>query len=240
MLCIFGGTAAYHLNLAEYAQVVGIETARTPYGQVTFTRLRMAGGAECLFLSRHGPGKLARSARFVNHRAHVSGAALLGATGILSWNGVGAINPALNVGDVVVPDDVLDETRSRETVIGNWGLGRNQTLVARPFDEALRSALIQKAHNYHLPITYVCTEGPRLETPAEIAAFGRLGADVVGMTLCPEVWLAAEIGLPYASLCAVTNMASGLGHLNPARNFGPEVGAKCLQACLRAVEFLEN
>ena len=58
------------------------------------------------------------------------------------------------------------------------------------------------------------------------------------MTLCPEVWIAAEIGLPYASLCAVTNMAAGLAHLNPARDFGPAVGAKCLRMCLRAAEAL--
>lgn len=57
--------------------------------------------------------------------------------------------------------------------------------------------------------TYVCTEGPRLETAAEIAAYGWGGAAVVGMTLSPEVWLAAELGIPYASLCIITNMATG-------------------------------
>ena len=238
MIVIFGGTAAYHLNLSDFAEVAGAVEADTDFGAVRFTRLRGDGGREVLFLSRHGAGRLARSARFVNGRAHLAGAAQLGATGILSWNGVGAINPALRVGDLVAPDDVLDETRAREAVTGNWEVEHRDSLVAPPFDKALRSALVEAAQYYQLPITnhstYVCTEGPRLETPAEIAAYGRLGADVVGMTLCPEVWLAAALGLPYASLCAVTNMAAGLAHLDPRRDFGAEVGARCLRVCLRA------
>jgi 5'-methylthioadenosine phosphorylase len=241
MIAIFGGTAAYHLNLSDFAQVLGPAVTRTPFGDVTFTRLRTEGGTECLFLSRHGAGRLARSARFVNHRAHIAGAADLNVTGILSWNGVGAINPALAVGDLVVPDDLLDQTRSRVAVMG-WGPEISSSIASPPFAPPLRAALVSAAQTRQLPTTaratYVCTEGPRLETPAEIAAFGRLGADVVGMTLCPEVWLADEIGLHYASLCAVTNMAAGLAHLNPARNFGPEVGAKCLRVCLAAVENL--
>ncbi|MBI3361574.1 MAG: hypothetical protein HY023_10760, partial [Chloroflexi bacterium] len=88
--------------------------------------------------------------------------------------------------------------------------------------------------------TYVCTEGPRLETPAEIAAFAKLGADVVGMTLCPEVWIAAEMGLPYASVCTITNMAAGLSHLSAARDFGPGIGARCLRVCLRAAELISD
>ncbi len=237
MLCIFGGTAAYHLNLADYAEVLGPLEAATEFGAVTFTRLGLPGGGEVLFLSRHGAGRLARSARFVNHRAHLAGAAALGATGVLSWNGVGAINPALKVGQLVVPDDVLDETRSRETEIGNRRLPALQPLVSAPFDAGLRAALTAAITHDASPLpnpTYVCTEGPRLETPAEIAAFGRLGADVVGMTLCPEVWIAAALGLPYASLCAVTNMAAGLSHLDATRDFGPGVGAKCLRVCLQA------
>src|SRR5207247_9698371 len=97
-------------------------------------------------------------------------------------------------------------------------------------------ALLPAPPHAHTSSASVCTEGPRLATAAEIAAFAKLGADIVGMTLVPEVWLAAEAGLPYASLCAVTNMAAGLAHLNAARDFGPGVGAKCLRVCLSAVE----
>jgi 5'-methylthioadenosine phosphorylase len=80
----------------------------------------------------------------------------------------------------------------------------------------------------------VCTEGPRLETAAEIAMYGWGGAAVVGMTLSPEVWLAAELGIPYASLCIISNMATGRWHLDPRRDFGVGVAVKGLQVTLRA------
>lgn len=299
MIAIFGGTAAYHLNLSDFATVSGTAESATPFGDVSFVRLSTRRGAEVLFLSRHGAGKLARSAAFVNHRAHVKAAFDLGATAIFSWNGVGAINPALTVGDMVVPDDVIDMTRSRAsppyrlahlptrdspfresggapasehplpTVARDAppsGGGAEGEAVRAPFDENLRSAL-QEAATRDLRLatakrperreqfrssqlatrnsiliggTYVCTEGPRLETPAEIAAFARLGADVVGMTLCPEVWLAAEIGLPYASLCVATNMAAGLSHVSSTRDFGLGVGGRCLQVCLSAAVLISE
>ncbi len=246
MIAIFGGTAAYHLNLSEFAQVIETLEINTTFGPASFVRLRTEQDVEVLFLSRHGAGKLARSAAFVNHRAHLAAALELGATGILSWNGVGAINPKLTVGDLVVPDDLLDETRARTKDEGGRMKDEKNlppstfhfppsSFILHPFNSALRSALLAAAPNAHPSSTYVCTEGPRLETPAEIAAFAKLGADIVGMTLVPEVWLAAEAGLPYASLCAITNMAAGLAHLNPARDFSPGVGAKCLRACLNAV-----
>jgi purine nucleoside phosphorylase len=110
--------------------------------------------------------------------------------------------------------------------------------VGTPFSPALRARLIAACAAQNVPAathgTYVCTEGPRLETAAEIAMFGWGGAAVVGMTLCPEVWLAAELGLPYASLCIVTNMATGRWHLDSRRDFGPGVGVKGLNITLAA------
>jgi len=107
-----------------------------------------------------------------------------------------------------------------------------------PFSPALRARLIAacaasgKAYATHG--AYVCTEGPRLETAAEISLYGWGGAAVVGMTLVPEVWLAAELGLPYASLCIVTNMATGRWHFDPRRDFGPGVGVTGLDVTLAA------
>lgn len=252
MIAIFGGTAAYHLNLADFARVIETMEINTAFGPAAWMRLMTEAEVEVLFLSRHGADKLARSAAFVNHRAHIASALALDATGIISWNGVGAINPKLNVGDLVVPDDLLDETRARfypspsvPSPLMVRGVAQSAGVrgeVLSPFNSNLRSALLAAAPSFDFAQdaqpggTYVCTEGPRLETPAEIAAFAKLGADIVGMTLVPEVWLAAEAGLPYASLCAITNMAAGLSHLNPMRDFGPGVGAKCLRICLRAAE----
>lgn len=234
---IFGGTAAYHLKLQDHATVGERRVLETPFGtSAPFIHLSH-NGHSVWFSSRHGEDGLQRSAAFVNHRANLWAARELGATAIFSWNGVGAIAPGLSVGQVVVPDDVLDMTRAR---VGSFGQSPIHTPAGSPFDNALRQRLISACQSLNLPCathgTYVCTEGPRLETAAEITLYGWGGAAVVGMTLSPEVWLAAELGIPYVSLCILTNMATGRWHLDPHRDFGPGVGVKGLQVTLAALE----
>jgi 5'-methylthioadenosine phosphorylase len=246
---IFGGTAAYHLKLDQFASVGERRIVDTPYGQsAPFVQL-MANGKSVWFSSRHGEDGLQRSAAFVNHRANIWAAKELGATGILSWNGVGAIAAGLAVGQAVIPDDVLDMTRARVASfltpppdpLPEFKEGGEEGFAlpaGSPFSDDLRQRLIQACVDLIIPHathgTYVCTEGPRLETAAEIAMFGWGGAAVVGMTLAPEVWLAAELGIPYASLCIVTNMATGRWHLDSRRDFGPGVGEKGLRVTLAA------
>ena len=260
MICIFGGTAAYHLTPADFGDAEALPPLETPFGPAPiFLRLarpspvdvlptarKRGSGAGVLFSSRHGADKLARSAAFVNHRANLWAAKEYGATAILSWNGVGAINPRLAVGDMIAPHDLLDATRARELTAlppGEW------PGVKEVFWESGRTALLSAVEQTPSPDgavrrkgggVYVCTEGPRLETPAEIAAFARMGADVVGMTLVPEVFIAAEMGLPYASVCIVTNIAAGLATPESPRRFGPEVGREGLAVCLRAAEIIEK
>lgn len=264
MIVIFGGTAAYHLKLEDHARVGERRIVATPYGEsAPFVQLT-SDGKTCWFSSRHGEGGLQRSAAFVNHRANIWAARELGAEGILSWNGVGAIAPGLQVGQLVVPDDVLDMTRARvgsfltpppvpvygegeinrfkATLPGGEELGMRAS--GKPFDDDLRAGLIAACAASGKPYaaygTYVCTEGPRLETAAEISMYGWGGAAVVGMTLVPEVWLAAELGIPYASLCIITNMATGRWHLDPRRDFGPGVGVTGLQITLAAAYISVN
>jgi 5'-methylthioadenosine phosphorylase len=239
---IFGGTAAYHLRLDEFATVGERRVIDTPYGaSAPFVQLTHKGKSTW-FSSRHGEDGLQRSAAFVNHRANIWAARELGATAIFSWNGVGAIAPGLSVGQGVIPDDLLDMTRARitsfhdSTVVSSGAQSGQKNEV---FSHDLRQHLIAACANLNLPCathgTYVCTEGPRLETAAEIAMFSWGGASVVGMTLSPEVWLAAEMGIPYASLCIVTNMATGRWHLDPRRDFGPNVGKTGLSILLSAL-----
>jgi 5'-methylthioadenosine phosphorylase len=238
---IFGGTAAYHLKLSDHAEVGERRVIETPYGpSAPFIQLRREGRA-AWFSSRHGEDGLQRSAAFVNHRANLWAARELGASAILSWNGVGAIAPGLAVGQMVIPDDLLDMTRTRLATFGRAEPARSVPPAGQstaPFDAALRQRLIAAcAAQGHICAghgTYVCTEGPRLETAAEISLYGWGGAAVVGMTLSPEVWLAAELGMPYASLCIVTNMATGRWHFDPRRDFGPGVGVKGLHIALAA------
>jgi 5'-methylthioadenosine phosphorylase len=238
---IFGGTAAYHLKLSDHAEVGERRVIETPYGSsAPFIELRR-DGRTAWFSSRHGEDGLQRSAAFVNHRANLWAARELGASAIFSWNGVGAIAPGLAVGQMVVPDDLLDMTRARLAAFGGAVPARPVSPAGQstaPFDAALRQRLIAAcAAQGHICAghgTYVCTEGPRLETAAEISLYGWGGAAVVGMTLSPEVWLAAELGIPYASLCIVTNLATGRWHLDPRRDFGPGVGVKGLHITLAA------
>lgn len=239
---IFGGTAAYHLKLHEYAQVGERRIIDTPFGaSAPFVQLT-AGDKTVWFSSRHGEDGLQRSAAFVNHHANIWAARELGAAGIFSWNGVGAIAPGLSVGQLVVPDDVLDMTRARLATfadgIPEGSTSINPSNVNAPFAADLRARLVAACAESGTPYAthgvYVCTEGPRLETAAEIAMYGWGGAAVVGMTLAPEIWLAAEAGIPYASLCIITNMATGRWHFDPRRDFGPGVGVKGLQVTLAA------
>ncbi len=233
VLGILGGTAAYHLDPAAFAPVRRVEDrVETPYGPVgPLVHLEVPGGT-VLFLSRHGAGRLRRTARFVNAPALLYALKARGAQGVLSWNGVGAIDPLLEVGDALIPDRLIDWTRARS-------LPPEGIPPGPYFDPTLRTALATAARAA-LPRTfdggvYACTEGPRLETRAEVEALARLGADAVGMTLVPEVYWARILGLPYASLCLVTNFATGRARGRPPlRRFGPEVGARAFRVLLRA------
>lgn len=252
---IFGGTAAYEIKPDAFARVIRRQQIETPYGRSPlFYQLETATGAAVWFSSRHGAETLERSARFVNHRANIWAVRALGGSAILSWNGVGAINPRLQVGDAVVPAFLLDWTRCRRSsfnatphssraaacTIDHINHGADPRQAARPFAEPARRAILNRIAppQPDQPFTYVCTEGPRLETAAEIRLAGQLGADVVGMTLCPEVWLAAELGLSYASLCLVTNFATGLWHIDPRRDFGAGVARRALPLLLDAAAML--
>ncbi|MGB4977049.1 MAG: hypothetical protein WBR35_09950, partial [Anaerolineae bacterium] len=185
---IYGGTAAYWLDLTEFGAVGDSLTPETPFGPAApITWLNDRQGLTVGFSSRHGVGELQRSAGFVNHRANLWAAQQLGFGAILSWNGVGAINPALAVGDLVVPADLLDWTSSRRAhSFDRW----HQPTAGPPFDPGLRETILHALTvarpteagadltHHAAPATYVCTEGPRLETQAEIALFARAGADV--------------------------------------------------------------
>jgi 5'-methylthioadenosine phosphorylase len=272
-IVIFGGTAAYDIDPADVVEVAATQVVETPYGcSPRFLRLMTEAGTAVWFGSRHGEDRLARSARFVNHRANLWAVQALGATAVLSWNGVGAINPELRVGEMIVPAGLMDWTRNRTgsfeeesphferaeqlrraaRTIAHIENGREAGQVAYAFDEQLRQMILYQVSSVegqvpgikslhsplatrHSPI-YVCTEGPRLETAAEIRLAADLGADVVGMTLCPEVWLAAELGLAYASLCLVTNFATGRWHIDPRREFGPQVAERALELLLAVAD----
>ena len=213
MLAIIGGSEAHKLLPELCPEAVRLGPVDTPFGrsqpvfQVTF------GQAQALFLPRHGERGYELAAPFVNYRANIYALRELGARRIIAWSGPGAIAENLAVGQYVVPDDCLDETTARpRTFFEGTGLGFvRQNPVFCP---ELREALIAAARATGRPVaeraTYACTEGPRLETPAEVRKLKLLGADVVGMTLAPELFLARELAMCYAMVCYISNFAEGL------------------------------
>jgi 5'-methylthioadenosine phosphorylase len=213
-ILLLGGSGAYALPPGTLGERLSSRRVRTPYGLSNPVHLCESDGFRFLFLSRHGEKGYEKTAPYVNYRANIYAAKSLGVTRIVAWTGPGAISRKCRPGDLALPDDLLDFTRNRpSTFYEGKGIG---FIRQHPvFCERLREALLRaKAGRYrgsfHVGGTYACTEGPRLETPAEIRFLARAGADLVGMTLCPEAFLARELEICYAAVAYVTNYAEGV------------------------------
>ena len=242
MILILGGAGTYFLDLEAALGPYEMVQQSTPWGAAGAIAVPKRYGGRIGLMSRHGWGRLEMTPPFVNSRANLWAAKELGVSLIVGWNGVGAINQLLEVYDLLVLDRVLDFTKTRRR---RWEDGTEQLpqrgAMEEPFDEGGRRTIFEAARRLAprtLPLgAYACSEGPRLETAAEIAAWGRMGAEVAGMTLVPEVFLARQIGIRWASLAYVTNYATGVapGAGDP-RFFGVDVAERCLEICLRAAE----
>jgi 5'-methylthioadenosine phosphorylase len=211
---LLGGSGAYALPPGALGKRLSSRRVRTPYGLSNPVHLCESAGFRFLFLSRHGEKGYEKAAPYVNYRANIYAAKSLGVTRIVAWTGPGAISRKVRPGDLVLPDDLLDFTRNRpSTFYEGKGIGflRQFPVFCETLREALRSAAMRReTGRFYAGGTYACTEGPRLETPAEIRFLARAGADLVGMTLCPEAFLARELEICYAPVAYVTNYAEGV------------------------------
>lgn len=170
-------------------------------------------GHSVFFLARHGHPH-AIPPHKINYRANLLALQQMEVDAIIAVNAVGGIHPQMGSGALVVPDQIVDYTHGREATFFD---GVYQPLdhidLTHPYDEAVRQRLIQSMHQIGFPFcdfgVYAATQGPRLETIAEIVRLERDGCDLVGMTGMPEAALARELGIPYASLCLVVNPAAG-------------------------------
>lgn len=166
----------------------------------------MLGATRVLFLPRHGIGHTIPPHR-VNYRANIDALASLGAEAVLTVSAVGSLREALSPGSFVLPDQFVDFTKARPTTFFDGGKVYHVSL-ADPFCPdllgAVRAAGERTGTRFASPATYVCVEGPRFSTRAESRYF-RGFADVIGMTLVPEVTLARERGLCYACVATVTD-----------------------------------
>jgi 5'-methylthioinosine phosphorylase len=212
LLAIIGGTGLNRLATASRPA----DRIDTPFGPASaMPQIGIVGARQVIFLARHGqPHRIAP--HLINYRANLWLLRQLGATVVLATNAVGGIAAAMAPGDLVVPHQIIDYT---------WGRQHTYTDVeplvhvdfSAPYDAALREQLHTAALQLDLGCSvfnagvYGATQGPRLESAAEIDRMARDGCDVVGMTGMPEAGLARELGLQYASVCLVVNRAAGRG-----------------------------
>ena len=192
------------------------EVVRTPYGDpscaLSFGKI---DGVDVVFLARHGYGHTIAPHQ-INYRANLWALHHVGATEVVAVATVGGIRAGFGPGALVVPDQIVDYTHGRKSTFFE-GPDSPVTHVdfTLPYDEGLRARLLRAAAAVGEPVAaggcYGCTQGPRLETAAEIGRMERDGCDLVGMTGMPEAVLARELSLPYAVLAVVANHAAGLG-----------------------------
>lgn len=213
MLGIIGGTGLAQL---ENLKIIRRQIARTPYGEASqpliFGEL---AGQKVVFLARHGSGHTIPP-HAVNYRANIWALHSVGVSHLLAIATVGGIASHLQVGDIVLPSQIIDYTHGRKnTYHDGIELPVKHIDFTQPYSANMRQTCKQAAKSIQQRLlddgVYACVQGPRLETIAEINRLERDGATLVGMTGMPEAALARELGMHYAALCPVANHAAGRG-----------------------------
>lgn len=210
-LAIIGGSGLSSLD--DFVET-GKHEVNTPYGPPSSALFEgELAGVKVLFLARHGIPHAVPPHR-VNYRANCRALMDAGVRRIIAVNAVGGITESMLPGCLVVPDQIIDYTWSREHTYSDGDPHQFMHVdFTRPYDEQLCHSLLDCARDLELQIhaggTYGATQGPRLETAAEIDRMERDGCDIVGMTGMPEASLARELNVAYASICMVVNRAAG-------------------------------
>ena len=245
MFAIIGGSGLANLTELDRRRR---EVVRTPYGDpscaLTFGAIE---GVDLVFLARHGYGHTI-APHEINYRANLWALREVGATQVLAVATVGGIRADLGPGALVIPDQIIDYTSARK---GSFFEGPDEPVThidfTHPYSEMVRERFAAAARSIGETVllggTYGCTQGPRLETAAEIRRMQRDGCDLVGMTGMPEAALARELELPYGALAVVANHAAGIGEsaqaisldaIGVVMNLAMERVRRILAACLRA------
>ncbi len=212
-LAVIGGTGLYALAGLEDVEAHQPQTRYgAPSGPV---RIGSLAGARVAFLARHGEGHSIPPHR-VNYRANLAALKDLGATRVLALNTVGGITERFGPRVLACPDQLIDYTWGRvSTICDEPGTEVLHVDFGDPYTPVLRARILAAARAAAVEVVdggcYGATQGPRLETKAEIARMRRDGCDLVGMTGMPEAGLAREMGLEYACLAIVANWAAGAG-----------------------------
>lgn len=213
MLGIIGGSGLAKLAGLKDARR---QVARTPWGEPSCAlTIGELDGVELVFLARHGYGHTLAPHR-INYRANIWALKDIGATGIVSVATVGGIREDCGPGVILIPDQIIDYTHGRtNTYFDSADEPVTHIDFTHPYDAQMRKKLASAAaaagHKVLDGGVYGCSQGPRLETAAEIERMARDGCDLVGMTGMPEAALARELEVPYATLAVVANHAAGRG-----------------------------
>ena len=210
-LAIIGGTG---LTQMDGLTITSTKTLETPFGQPSAPYvIGTIDGNEIIFLARHGDPHIIPPHK-INYRANIWGLKQLGVSEIIAVAAVGGITAKMEPAHIALPDQIIDYSYGREHTFFADDLDAVTHIdFTFPYDKALRSHLIKIAEIQNIQIsptgTYGCTQGPRLESTAEIIRMERDGCDLVGMTGMPETALAKELNIAYACITVVANWAAG-------------------------------
>lgn len=211
LIAIIGGT-----GLTEYPglKITEEKWLETPLGQTSAPLIfGQLNGRDVVFLARHGhPHKV--PPHRINYRANIWALKEAGVSQILAINAVGGIGAQMDAEVLAVPEQIIDYTYGREaTFFDGIFMPLDHIDFTYPYDEKLRQLIVRAAQAAGINIVphgvYGATQGPRLESIAEIKRMANDGCDLVGMTGMPEAALARELNLPYACICLVVNKAAG-------------------------------
>ena len=212
-LAIIGGTG---LTCLQHLNIDRREVIRTPYGEPSDTlAIGDLYGKDVIFLARHGAGHTIPPHK-VNYRANLWALHAQGVKRVIAVCAVGGIHADIIPGAVVIPDQIIDYTWSRNHTLFESDLSRVTHIdFTDPYCPEMRQLILDAASRTGIDVlrsgTYGASQGPRLETAAEINRMERDGCDMVGMTGMPEAALARELDLSYASIGVSANAAAGRG-----------------------------
>ncbi|MEX1034173.1 MAG: S-methyl-5'-thioinosine phosphorylase [Cellvibrionaceae bacterium] len=210
-LAVIGGSGFDDFETLENTKIINLET---PYGLAAPMVIGQLEGDVLLFMPRHGSGQR-MPPHMINYRANLWALKEQRVQRILAVNAVGSMRDIMAPGRLVLPNQLVDYTQGREhTFFTGCDAGLEYIDFTEPYDRDWRNTVLRIASRHKFSLVedgvYACTQGPRLETAAEIQRLIKDGCDLVGMTGMPEAALARELQLPYAALAVVVNWAAGL------------------------------
>lgn len=204
-IAIIGGSGVYDASMLDNAREVEIDT---PFGKPSDAiTIGSFGEANIAFLPRHGKGHRISPSK-LNSRANILALKKLGVKRIISASAVGSLKPEMKPLDIVIPDQIFDRTKTRESTFFEEGVVVHIGF-ADPFCPEMSSLLADITSNLGYSVhdrgTYVCMEGPQFSTRAESRVYQNLGFDIIGMTALPEAKLAREAEMCYSMIATVTD-----------------------------------